>query len=121
MAKGRNCPNCGAVIEPNNNKCAYCGTSYLDLSAIDFTNHQPIYLKIKTNINGNDVYITQLVRPSLETMTFDTETVEAQGSGGKLLSFVCGQTLTTNINFTAIRDTNNHLVTIEALDEHIKY
>ena len=56
--KGRNCPNCGAVYEIGKNKCPYCGTSYYDMSAIDFTNGEPFYLKIRTNLNGQSAYIT---------------------------------------------------------------
>lgn len=29
MAKGKNCPNCGAVYEPEKNKCPYCGDKLL--------------------------------------------------------------------------------------------
>ena len=43
-----NCPNCGAVINPEQHKCSYCGTPYFDMSAIDFENGKPFYLKIKT-------------------------------------------------------------------------
>ena len=36
-----NCPNCGAPINPDNNKCSYCGTSYFDLSSIDVDTGKP--------------------------------------------------------------------------------
>ena len=42
----RNCPNCSAPYDINFNKCPYCGTSYYDLSALDFTTQEPFYLKI---------------------------------------------------------------------------
>lgn len=28
MAKGKNCPNCGAVIDYDYDRCQYCGTPY---------------------------------------------------------------------------------------------
>ncbi len=44
-----NCPNCGAPIDGE--KCAYCGTVFLDVSCIDI--EAPCYLKIKIpNRNG---------------------------------------------------------------------
>ncbi len=43
MPKGKNCPNCGAVYETDKNKCPYCGTSYFDMSFVDFTNGIPFY------------------------------------------------------------------------------
>lgn len=54
MPKGKNCPNCGAVYEIDKNKCPYCGTSYYDMSAIDFEDGEPFYLKIKTKMNGKN-------------------------------------------------------------------
>ena len=47
MADQRNCPNCGAPIEPFDYKCRYCGTTYLDLGVIDFDRHTPFFLRIK--------------------------------------------------------------------------
>ena len=45
--KDKNCPNCGAVIEVDKNKCPYCGTSYFDFANIPL--NEPFYLRIKTN------------------------------------------------------------------------
>ncbi|MBR2256361.1 MAG: zinc ribbon domain-containing protein [Blautia sp.] len=38
-----NCPNCGAPI--NGDLCPYCGTAFIDWSAIDV--HKPNWIKIK--------------------------------------------------------------------------
>lgn len=43
-----NCPNCGAPLEIQNNKCSYCGTPYFDMSMID-ANGEPFILKLKHN------------------------------------------------------------------------
>lgn len=69
----RNCPNCGAPYDIDKNKCPYCGTSYYDMSAIDFESGEPFYLKIRTNMNGQQVYITQLVKPILNTIEMSTD------------------------------------------------
>ena len=76
--QGRNCPNCGAPLEVEKNKCAYCGTSYFDLSAINIDNSEPFWLKFRTNYGGKSVTCTMLVRaePNL-TMTVENETVSA--------------------------------------------
>lgn len=47
---GRNCPNCGAVYEPEKNKCSYCGTSYFDMTAINIPAREPFYLKVKVEV-----------------------------------------------------------------------
>ena len=66
--KKLNCPNCGAPINPDTNKCSYCGTSYFDLSAIDMSSSKPFYLKIKIGKN----IITQLVVPNLSNLSQKT-------------------------------------------------
>ena len=110
----RNCPNCSAPYDINFNKCPYCGTSYYDLSALDFTTQEPFYLKIKSEINGMPCYITQLVRPKIGlSMEFSNESVDIQ-SRNKTRSFVRNNSLITNIQFEAIASTtHNHLCTIE--------
>lgn len=116
----KNCPNCGAPYNTQLNKCPYCGTSYFDLSALDLTNREPFYLKIKTNINEHDYYITQLVRPNCETeIVFEqNETYAYGGLGGtKLISFQKEPTLKTNLSFEAISDKNKNLMTVEVIEE----
>ena len=112
--KGRNCPNCGAVYEIDKNKCPYCGTSYYDMSAIDFTNGEPFYLKIRTNLNGQSAYITQLVKPNLETIEITSETVDCYGGlpSTKLFSYESNRGITTNISFRGITDKNGNLFTV---------
>lgn len=111
-----NCPNCGAVINPEQHKCSYCGTSYFDMSAIDFESGKPFYLKIKTKWKGQDVFITQLVRPSLNTINLIT--ISDYCYGGKaeqLLSFKNENCLTTEISFTGIPMTDNSLLKMEVV------
>lgn len=101
----RNCPNCGAPYQIDLNQCPYCGTSYFDMSAINFTEGEPFYLKFKFDMGGRECYVTQLVRPRVESMEFSTETEDAYDIlGHRLLSFQTRKTLTTNISFEAISD-----------------
>ena len=111
-----NCPNCGAPYDIGLNKCPYCGTSYYDLSALDLTAREPFYLKIKTEMNGQPCYITQLVRPYADmSIEFSSETVEVQGLGcERICSFTRSHTMTTNISFEAVMShTHKNLCTIE--------
>lgn len=112
----RNCPNCGAPYDIDLNKCPYCRTSYYDLSALDFSTHEPFYLKIKTEMNGMPCYITQLVRPSADmSMEFSHDTVDCCDVFGNVVStFSSNNTLTTNISFQAVRTSEcNNLCTIQ--------
>ena len=112
----RNCPNCAAPYDVGLNKCPYCGTSYYDLSALDFTTHEPFYLKIKTEMNGMPCYITQLVRPNADiSIDFSSDTVDAYDLWGeRICTFTKSRTMTTNISFEAVASpTHNNLCIIE--------
>lgn len=116
----RNCPNCAAPYDVDFNKCPYCGTSYYDLSALDFTTYEPFYLKIKTEMNGMPCYITQLVRPRVDmSIDFSSETVDVYGIWGEpITTFTKSNTMTTNISFEAVASpTHKNLCTIEIVEE----
>lgn len=120
--KSKNCPNCGAVYEPEKNKCPYCGTSYYDMSALNFESSEPFYLKIKTHINGKSAYITQLVKPCLSNMSMnfgaDYTTVYGGYHGRVPLWQMCSyQALNTDISFSAIPMKDNSLCIVEVEDE----
>lgn len=39
-----NCVNCGCAKDPEATKCPHCGTTYFDITAIDFDSGKPIAL-----------------------------------------------------------------------------
>lgn len=45
MKKKTNCPNCGASIEPDQIKCPFCGTRYIDIESLGL--YEPTYLRLK--------------------------------------------------------------------------
>ena len=101
--KGKNCPNCAAVYTLEDVKCPYCGTLYYDLSAIDFTQNQPVFLKFRVPYGNTYVDLTQCAIPKLDTIEFTNEYVDATDSYGKTIkSFCTGQTVTTNVQFNAV-------------------
>lgn len=113
----RNCPNCAAPYDVEFNKCPYCGTSYYDLSALNLSEQEPFYLKIKVDRNGKSYYITQLVRPRMDdiSMEFNSNTVEYRsGIGNKVVEVIRSNNLVTNLSFEAVvSDTHKNLYTIE--------
>ena len=112
----RNCPNCGAPYDIDKNKCPYCSTSYYDLSSLNLTQREPFYLKIKTEMNGQPCYITQLVRSCVDmSIDFSSETVDCYDIlGCKACTFTQSHTMTTNISFEAVTSlSHKNLCTIE--------
>ena len=84
----KNCPNCGAPLEPYKCKCDFCGTWYFDFTAFDMTSDTPYYVKFRT-CNG---VITTLARPELQTIETSSDTVEVTNSRGDIV-----KTFRTNI------------------------
>jgi hypothetical protein len=75
------------------------------MSDIDLTNGEPFYLKLKIDMGGRECYITQLVRPRVDSMEFSSEIEDVcDVLGNRILSFPTRKTLTTNISFEAIPD-----------------
>lgn len=112
-----NCPNCGAPIIPEKNKCEYCDTSYFDLSTLDIGSNKPFYLKLKYN----NMIITQLVKatPNIN-LTFNSDNKYTYGGIGnqKIASYVLNETLSTNLTFEAVIDPEKKtLCTIQTLNE----
>ena len=100
-----NCPNCGAPISADTNKCSYCGTSYFDLSSIDINNNEPFYLKIRMG----KMTLTQLVRvlPDM-SVNFESDSCSiCNPLGEKLYTFTTSNHMFTNLNFEAIVDPYN--------------
>ncbi len=112
-----NCPNCGAVINPEQHKCNYCGTSYFDMSTIDFENGKPFYLKIKTKWKGQDVFITQLVRPVLNVINSTISSDYYYGGIGPQVpySFRNENYLTTELSFVSLPMADNSLLKMEVI------
>lgn len=99
----KNCPNCGAVYTLEDVKCPYCNTLYYDLTAIDFTKNEPVFIKMKVP-NGNQVmYITQCAYPRMGDISVSYNTVDVTDCSGCVVKEInCGCNMTTNITFDAI-------------------
>lgn len=96
----KNCPNCGAPYDIDLNKCPYCGTSYFDMSAIDFENREPFYLKIKIN----NMIVTQLMRPNDIVIEHENTYITGGHNDATIAVYNTGSQIITNISFEAIPD-----------------
>jgi hypothetical protein len=110
-----NCPNCGAPISPETNKCPYCNTSYFDLSSIDIDNNEPFYLKIRMG----KMILTQLVRvlPDMSINVESNSCSACDSLGNKLYNFSISNDMFINLNFQAVPQDFNHnrLFTVEKI------
>ena len=123
MPVGKNCPNCGAPYDPALNKCPYCETIYFDLSCLNLTSHEPIYLKLKQQIrdhsgNLHDMVITQKCIPQLgdaEVRMEQDRTYCTNYFSQNLVSIRNDTVLTTNLSFRAVPDKHGELCYVEVL------
>lgn len=110
MNKKLNCPNCGAVIDPQEHKCPYCGTSYFDLTCIDLYSNEPFYLKLKVKINNKLYYITQLVKSTDASIDISRDYATISSDGNFTLGGICTNTnISTRLKFDSIYQLKDNL------------
>ena len=80
-----NCINCGAAKDTSEIKWPFCGTTYLDLTAIDFASDDPVVCQfvLPNNIRLGDsdgrVIMSMLAVPKLENISMTANTVDVYG------------------------------------------
>lgn len=109
-----NCPNCGAPIDKETNKCPYCNTSYFDLSCIDINGQEPFYLKIK---DGNMVF-TSLVKFNNCEITFNVDEANIYGGlGEKLYQMKRSYSINTNLKLESVFSLNGKTTTTVVFEQ----
>ena len=89
-----NCINCGAAKDTSEIKCPFCGTTYLDLTAIDFDSCKPVVCEFvmpsqfRMGDSKRRVVRSMLAIPQLETITQTANTIDIVGGYGRRLSTV---------------------------------
>ena len=113
-----NCPNCAAPIDPYKHKCEYCGTWYYDLTNFNLTDNKPCYVKFKTIMNGQEVYITALAKPHLEDFEMKSDTTDIYSPDGLgMHSFVTSRYCNIRMRFECYEDKETKtLLKVEAAE-----
>ena len=65
-----NCVNCGHGKDPNEIRCPFCGTTYLDFTSIDFSSDTPVVLTMILPTKDKEI-IQMLTIPKLNSITSD--------------------------------------------------
>jgi len=97
-----NCVNCGAAIDADVEKCPFCGTSYFDLTAIDFTSGNPVALRLRLNYGGGHGLISMLAIPHFNGLESETEYMDCYSGGTKLCQLVKSRSAIADVSFTAV-------------------
>lgn len=106
----RNCPNCGAPLEPYKCRCEYCGTWYFDLTAFDMSGNDPYYVKFRTPYG----VITTLAKPELREIEMTEDYCDAtNAAGNKLIRLARNRQADLNVVFHAVMDYDGRLLTLD--------
>jgi len=118
-----NCINCGAAKDTNEIKCPFCGTTYLDLTAIDFSSDDPVVCQfvLPDNIRiGNSnakAVMSMLAKPCLEDMSMEKNTTTIYGGwGNPVATFTTDCNLNIGVSFKPIEQKDKSLFRLTALE-----
>ncbi len=105
-----NCPNCGAILNPEKVKCEYCGTYFLDF--IDITrDRKPFYLRIKTD---QEIVVSKVYAKTIEMshsyLDYDFSYAVA---AGRAVCLNRENYLDIGMEFMAVPDSKGNLMTID--------
>lgn len=114
-----NCINCGAAKDTSEIKCPYCGTTYLDLTAIDFSSDDPVVCQFvlpnNIRLGGSDgrVIMSMLAVPQLEEISQTANTIDIMGYGGRRISsFTTGYDINVGVSFRPIERRDKSVITL---------
>lgn len=77
-----NCVNCGAAKDTSEIRCPFCGTTYLDLTAIDFSSGEPVVCQFvlpkqfRYGDGDGRVVMSMLAMPVLDEICMTNDVVE---------------------------------------------
>lgn len=111
----KNCPNCGAPIEPYKCKCEYCGTWYFDFTGFNMDEDVPCYIRFKTQ-HG---IITTFARPELKTIDIQDECDYVSNAAGyKIAKFTTSRNCDLGVIFhTLPNQEDGSLFKLEIMDK----
>ena len=77
-----NCINCGAAKDIDEIKCPFCGTNYLDFTAIDFSSDDPAVCQFVLPYSEPRTILSMLAIPRLNSITAEPSYYEMYGGFG---------------------------------------
>ena len=118
-----NCINCGAAKDTEEIKCPFCGTTYLDLTAIDFDSGDPVVCEFvlpsmfRASGSNKRMVMSMLAIPQLDEITATANTVDVTGGcGGHRLSMLSGYDVNIGVSFVPI-SRGKTFITMKTLEE----
>ena len=76
-----NCVNCGAAKDTSEIRCPFCGTTYLDFTAIDFSKNDPVICAFVLPWSDRRTVMRMKAIPILDEICMTTPTIEVTSLG----------------------------------------
>ena len=118
-----NCINCGSAKDINEIKCPFCGTTYLDLTAIDFDSGKPVVCQfilpnyLRSERNGKRTVMSMLAIPRLNEISAESDTcVYDDGGFGRSCYVRRNLNIEVGVSFTPVSKPNTNSL-LEFRDE----
>lgn len=111
-----NCKNCGAALDIFSPKCAFCGTKNINMTDIDLASGEAanFIFKLPNNIKnakGEDVYLSMLAVPELQTLQITNDITNLYGGwGDNELAFVNNYSLEMGLNLRAVANVHDNSI-----------
>lgn len=70
-----NCVNCGSAKDTSEIKCPFCGTTYLDFTAIDFSSNDPVVCQFVLPYSNRTV-MSMVAMPVLEEISMRSSSID---------------------------------------------
>lgn len=115
-----NCINCGAAKDTSEIKCPFCGTTYLDLTAIDFSSGNPVVCQFVLPVSCETVnsphklmrrgktVMSMLAIPQLEEISQTANRVDVFGGcGERIHSFIDSWDVNVGVSFKPVERKNS--------------
>ena len=101
-----NCVNCGAAIDTSEVKCPFCGTTYFDLTAIDFASDAPTVFKMRIRAEKGNLIFSMMAKPKLGTIELTNNCTTVRGIYGETVGQIgASRDVDVGLTFTAIQPT----------------
>ena len=119
-----NCVNCGSAKDTSEIKCPFCGTTYLDFTAIDFGSGDPVICQfvmpkeIRYGDTNKRVVMSMKAIPMLEEMVMTTSRLDITSLDDRMHSYLSSPPeMNVGISFRPVCGKNNELFSIRPLQE----
>ena len=99
----KNCPNCGAPIDPYRVKCEYCGTMYFDW-ATWLQDGKPCFINYGFDSGYIKGTITTQAIPHLEQVEINDDSTYAMTKNGSTIRVNTGRYCDLHVVFTCVDD-----------------